>query len=82
MVSRSYIKEDWQKVLLVLQKYITGEGWYAFTYQYHVRLLLHFEEKLTLNFHFLSNEKYSEDESAGAAQCKEPTHKLTSLRVN
>ena len=51
-VPRSYIKEDWQKVLMVLQKFITGEGRYAFTYQYHVRLLLHFEEKLTLNFPF------------------------------
>ena len=37
---------------MVLQKFITGEGHYAFTYQYHVRLLLHFEEKLTLNFPF------------------------------
>ena len=37
-------------MLLVLQKFIIGEGRYAFTYKYHVWFLLHFEEKLTLNF--------------------------------
>lgn len=51
-IPKSYIKKDWQKVLIVLQKFITGETCYAFTYQYHVWLLLHFEEKLTLNFPF------------------------------
>ena len=39
-------------MLLLLQKYIKGEGWYAFTYQYHVWLILQFEEKLMLNFFF------------------------------
>ena len=37
---------------MVLQKFITGEGCYTFTYQYHIWLLLHFEEKLALNFPF------------------------------
>ena len=37
---------------MVLHKYITGEGWYAFTYQYHVSLLSHLEENLTLKFPF------------------------------
>lgn len=27
-----YIKEDWQKVLMVLHKFITGKGRYPFTY--------------------------------------------------
>ena len=48
----NYIKDEWQKILIVLQKYITREERYAATFQYHIRLLLHFEANMTLNFPF------------------------------
>lgn len=41
--SRHFLKEDWQQVLIILQKYITREGRYTVTLQYHIQLLLHFE---------------------------------------
>lgn len=37
---------------MVLHKFISGEGHYAITYEYHMRLLLRFEAKMTLNFPF------------------------------
>ena len=40
---RSYLKEEWQHVLFVLQKFVTGEGHYTLTFIYQVRLLLDFE---------------------------------------
>lgn len=52
IMPRGYIKEEWQKVLMVLQKFITGEGCYEFTYQYHVRMLLHSKAKMMPNFPF------------------------------
>lgn len=47
---RSYLKEEWQHVLFVLQKFVTGEGCYTLTFQYQVWLLLRFESQLALNF--------------------------------
>ena len=38
--------------------------------------------EIGVEFPFLSNEKYSEDESANEEERKKPSHKLTSLRVN
>ena len=47
---RYYLHEDWQHVLFVLQKIVTREGRYTLTFQYQIRLLLHFQSKLTLDF--------------------------------
>lgn len=49
-VPRNYIKDEWKKVLIVFQKFITREGHYAITYQYHIGMLLHLEANMTLNF--------------------------------
>lgn len=46
--------DEWQVTLAVLQKYLTCERRYDFTYQYHIRILLHFESKALINFlHYL-----------------------------
>ena len=37
-------------MLYVLQKYLTYEGRYVNTLNYHIRLLLHFEAELEMNF--------------------------------
>ena len=31
-----FLKDDWKQVLIILQKYITGEGQYTVTLQYHI----------------------------------------------
>jgi hypothetical protein len=49
-VPRAYIMDEWQAPLEILQRYLTCEGRYALTYQYHVRILLHFESKELINF--------------------------------
>lgn len=46
----NYLIDKWQHVLLILQKFVTGKGRYAPIFQYHIRLLLHFQSKQTLNF--------------------------------
>lgn len=33
---RSYLKEEWQHVIFVLQKFVTREGHYTLTFQYQV----------------------------------------------
>ena len=47
---RNYLIDKWQHVFLILQKNVTGEERYALILQYHIRLLLHFRSKQTLNF--------------------------------
>ena len=47
---RNFLQEEWQHLLFILQQFVTGEGRYNLTFQYHVRLLLHFESGMTLNF--------------------------------
>jgi hypothetical protein len=49
-VPRAYIMDEWKAPLEILQRYLTCEGRYALTYQYHVRILLHFESKELINF--------------------------------
>ena len=41
---------EWYNVLYVLQKYLTCEGRYVTTLNYHIRQLLHFEAELEMNF--------------------------------
>lgn len=47
---RNFLREEWHSVLFILQKYITREARYTVTMQYHIRLLLHFESGMLLNF--------------------------------
>jgi hypothetical protein len=47
---RDWMQDEWRNVLYVLQKYLTCEGRYVITLNYHVRLLLHFEAELEMNF--------------------------------
>jgi hypothetical protein len=49
-VPRIWIKDEWVAPLVVLQRFLTCEGRYAQTYQYHIRLLLHFEPGKQINF--------------------------------
>jgi len=49
-VTRAYLMDEWQAPLAILQRYLTWQGRYALTYQYHVRILLHFESKELINF--------------------------------
>ena len=35
-VPRNYIKDEWQKVLIVIEKFIIGERRYVITFQYHI----------------------------------------------
>ena len=47
---QNFLREEWQSVLFVLQKYVIGEGRYTVTLQCHIRLLLLFESRMLLNF--------------------------------
>ena len=44
------MKDESIKVLYVLQKYLTYEGMYVITLNYHVFQLLHFKDGLEMNF--------------------------------
>ena len=47
---RDWMEGEWRNVLYVLQKYLTYEGRYVTTLNYHIHLLLHFEVELEMNF--------------------------------
>ena len=44
------MQDEWRNVLYVLHKYLTCEGRYVNTLNYHIRLLLNFEAELEMNF--------------------------------
>ena len=44
-IPRTYLKEDYSKLLMIIQKYFTCEGRFHMVYQYHFKLLLHFTGK-------------------------------------
>ena len=46
------LKENYSKMLMVIQKYFTCEGRFHMIYQYHFRLLLHFTVKQPLDLPF------------------------------
>ena len=48
-IPRSYIKENYSKLLLIIQKYFICEGRYHKVYSYHFKLLLHFICKISLD---------------------------------
>jgi hypothetical protein len=49
-VSRTWIKDEWVASLEFIHRFLTCEGRYARTYQYHIRLLFHFEFGNQINF--------------------------------
>jgi hypothetical protein len=46
---RTYIRKEWNELLILIQRYITGEGRYNSTSMYHIRLLEHFTGEKPLN---------------------------------
>ena len=44
------MQDEWHNVLYMFQKYLTTEGRYVTTLNYHIRPLLHFEAELEMNF--------------------------------
>ena len=48
-IPRSYMKENYSKLLLIIQKYFTCEGRFHTVYSYHLHILLHFVGKRSLD---------------------------------
>ena len=51
-IPRSFMKENYAKLLMVIQNYFTCEGRFHMIYSYHLKLLLHFVGKRSLNLPF------------------------------
>ena len=51
-IPRSYMKENYAKLLMIIKKYFTCEGRFHMVYSYHLRLLLHFLGKRSLDLPF------------------------------
>ena len=51
-IPRSYMKDNFSKLLLIIQKYFTSEGRYHKVYSYQFNLLLHFFGKISLDLPF------------------------------
>jgi hypothetical protein len=51
-VPRSHMLEYFDKMLKVIQRYFTCEWRFNMVYQYHIRLLLHFTRKESMNLPF------------------------------
>jgi hypothetical protein len=51
-VPRNHMLEYFDKILRVIQRYFTCEGRFNMVYQYHIRLLMHFTGKESLNLPF------------------------------
>jgi hypothetical protein len=51
-VPRSHMVKGFDKMLRVIQRYLTYEGRFNMIYQYHIRLLLHFTGKDLMNLPF------------------------------
>jgi len=43
------LKEEWDSLLLAIQKFITCEGHFGSMYMYHARVMMNFLESQTLN---------------------------------
>lgn len=53
-VLRTYIQDQWNPLLTMIQCFLTYEGRYAIVFLYHIRLLKHFTEEYLINIpHFL-----------------------------
>ena len=51
-IHRSYIKDNYSKLLLNIQKYFTCEGRYHKVYSYHFKLLLHLNGNISIDLPF------------------------------
>jgi CRISPR/Cas system-associated endonuclease Cas3-HD len=51
-VPRSHMLEYFEKILRIIQRYFTCEGRFNMLYQYHIRLLLQFTGKESMNLPF------------------------------
>ena len=51
-IPRSFMKDNYSKLLMIIQKYFTSEGRFHMVYSYHLRLLLHFLGKSSLDLPF------------------------------
>jgi hypothetical protein len=51
-IPKEYLLEPYEKVLIVIQRYFTCEVRFDRVYEYHIRLLVHFMGKITLNLPF------------------------------
>lgn len=51
-IPKTFLKENFSKILMVIQKYFTCEGRFNMVYQYHFKLLLHFTSKKPLDIPF------------------------------
>lgn len=49
-VRHSWIKNEWHRILFILQKYLTFEGRYSIPFLYHIKLLLLFTSDPKINF--------------------------------
>ena len=55
-IPANWLKEDWRKVLRIVQKFVTCEGRFSITHLYQMRLLTHISGDDPLNLvHFLYN---------------------------
>ena len=53
-IPSSALKNKWRNMLLILKKFITGEGRFGTLYIYHIRLMMHFlDEEINLPFFLL-----------------------------
>jgi hypothetical protein len=54
-VPRNHLIEQFDRILKIIQRYFTCEGRFNTLYQYHIRLLLHFNGKIEMNipYYFL-----------------------------
>jgi hypothetical protein len=51
-VPRSHLVEGFDKMLKIIERYLTCEGRFNMLYQYHIRILLHFTGKDEMNIPF------------------------------
>jgi len=51
-VPRNHMSKGFDKMLNIIQRYITCEGIFNMIYQYHIRTLLHFTGKYSMNLPF------------------------------
>ena len=49
-VPRAWLKDEWKKPLIVLQRYMNCEGRYNLTFTYHIRILQHFAQGKEMDF--------------------------------
>lgn len=52
VITRTFLKENYSKLFMVIQKYFTYEGRFHMVYQYHFSLFLHFTCKQSLDIPF------------------------------